>query len=175
MAQDDCPKVTQLINRNGKKTAVCPYHKLVHLDASEQFQVNSSCEDVNNIITKKWFVLPPVMELYYKSLHIDYQPLPPFRDDCQNAQHNAMDFIYPKTNSKIYLTKNFNGQLQPIIAKVAHSNKEAKLFWYVDNVYKGTTQTFHELPIDANTGMHYITVVDEFGNEIKRKVELIKE
>lgn len=175
LAQDDCPKVTQLINRNGKKTAVCPYHKLVHLEASEQFQVNSSCEDVGNIVSKKWFVLPPVMELYYKSLHIDYQPLPPFRDDCQNAQHNAMDFIYPKTNSKIYLTKNFNGQLQPIIAKVAHSNKEAKLFWYVDNVYKGTTQTFHELPIDANTGIHYITVVDEFGNEIKRKVELIKE
>lgn len=175
LAQDDCPKVIQLINRNGKKTAVCPYHKLVHLDASEQFQVNSSCEDVNNIVSKKWFVLPPVMELYYKSLHIDYVPLPPFRDDCQTAQHNVMDFIYPKTNSKIYLTKNFNGQIQPIIAKVAHSNKEAKLFWYVDNVYKGTTQTFHELPIEANTGIHYITVVDEFGNEIRRKVELIKD
>ena len=115
------------------------------------------------------------MELYYKSLHIDYVPLPPFRDDCQTAQHNVMDFIYPKTNSKIYLAKNFNGQIQPIIAKVAHSNKEAKLFWYVDNVYKGTTQTFHELPIEANTGIHYITVVDEFGNEIKRKVEMIKE
>lgn len=175
LAQDDCPKVMQLINRNGKKTAVCPYHKLVHLDASEQFQVNSSCEDVSNIVSKKWFVLPPVMELYYKSLHIDYVPLPPYRDDCQTAQHNVMDFIYPKTNSKIYLTKNFNGQIQPIIAKVAHSNKEAKLFWYVDNVYKGTTQTFHELPIEANTGIHYITVVDEFGNEIRRKVELIKE
>ncbi|HLP63458.1 penicillin-binding protein 1C [Flavobacterium sp.] len=175
LAQDDCPKVMQLINRNGKKTAVCPYHKLVHLDASEQFQVNSSCEDVSNIVSKKWFVLPPVMELYYKSLHIDYVPLPPFRDDCQTAQHSVMDFIYPKTNSKIYLTKNFNGHIQPIIAKVAHSNKEAKLFWYVDNVYKGTTQTFHELPIEANTGIHYITVVDEFGNEIRRKVELIKE
>ncbi len=175
LAQDDCPKTTQLICRNGKKTAICPYHKLVHLDATQQFQVNSSCEDVTNMVNKKWFVLPPVMELYYKSLHIDYLPLPPFREDCQNAQHHVMDFIYPKTNSKIYLTKNFNGQIQPIIAKVAHSNKEAKLFWYVDNVYKGTTQTFHELPIEANTGMHYITVVDELGNEIKRKVELIKE
>lgn len=175
LAQDDCPKTTQLICRNGKKTAICPYHRLVHLDATQQFQVNSSCEDVTNMVNKKWFVLPPVMELYYKSLHIDYLPLPPFREDCQNAQHHVMDFIYPKTNSKIYLTKNFNGQIQPIIAKVAHTNKEAKLFWYVDNVYKGTTQTFHELPIEANTGPHYITVVDELGNEIKRKVELIKE
>jgi penicillin-binding protein 1C len=175
LAQDDCPKTIQLINRNGKKTSVCPYHKLIHLDATEQFQVNSSCENVDNIVTKKWFVLPPVMELYYKSLHIDYLLLPPFRADCQQTQRAAMDFIYPKTNSKIYLAKNFNSKIQPIIAKVAHSNKEAKLFWYVDNVYKGTTQSFHEMQIEANTGIHYITVVDEFGNEIRRKVELVKE
>ena len=175
IAQDDCPKLNQLVNRNGRKTTVCPYHKLVHLDATEQFQVNSSCEDVTTMVSKKWFVLPPVMELYYKSLHIDYLPLPPFRADCQTTTHAVMDFIYPKINSKIYLAKNFNGQIQPVIVKVAHSNKEAKLYWYVNNVYKGTTQTFHEMPVEANTGIHYITVVDEFGNEIRRKVEMIRE
>jgi penicillin-binding protein 1C len=58
---------------------------------------------------------------------------------------------------------------------VAHSNREAKLYWYVDDVYKGTTQTFHEMQIDAKTGFHFITVVDEFGNEIKRKVEFIRD
>jgi penicillin-binding protein 1C len=115
------------------------------------------------------------MELYYKSLHIDYLPLPSFRADCQSAQHNVMDFIYPKTNSKIYLAKNFNSTLQPVIVKVAHSNKETKLFWYVDNIYKGTTQTFHEMQIEANTRIHYITVTDEFGNEIKRKVEFVSD
>jgi penicillin-binding protein 1C len=175
IAQDDCPKVNQLVNRNGRKTTVCPYHKLVHLDATEQYQVNSSCEDVTTMVSKKWFVLPPVMELYYKSLHIDYLPLPPFRADCQTTTHAVMDFIYPKINSKIYLAKNFNGQIQPVIVKVAHSNKEAKLYWYVNNVYKGTTQTFHEMPVEGNTGIHYITVVDEFGNEIRRKVEMIRE
>lgn len=175
LAQDDCPKSKQLIPRNGTKTALCPYHKLVHLDATEQYRVNSSCENIENIINKKWFVLPPVMECYYKSNHIDYKPLPPFRDDCQQTQQASMDFIYPKTNSKIYLTKDFNSKIQPVILKVAHSNKEAKLYWYVDNVYKGTTQTFHEMQIEANTGFHYITVVDEYGNEIKRKVEIVRD
>ncbi len=130
---------------------------------------------MDNIVTKKWFVLPPVMEWYYKSQHIDYMPLPPFRADCQQTQQASMDFIYPKTNSKIYLTKNFQSKVQPVILKVAHSNKEAKLFWYVDNVYKGETQTFHEMQIEANTGFHYITVVDEFGNEINRKVEFVRD
>ncbi|WP_396195229.1 penicillin-binding protein 1C [Flavobacterium sp.] len=175
LAQDDCPKTKQLITRNGKKTSVCPYHKLVHLDATEQFRVNSSCEDVDKMVSKKWFVLPPVMEWYYKSLHIDYQSLPPYRSDCQQDQKAAMDFIYPKTNSKIYLAKDFNSKVQPVIVKVAHSNREAKLFWYVDNDYKGTTQTFHEMPIAAETGVHYITVADEFGNEIKRRVEIISD
>lgn len=175
LAQDDCPKTKQLITRSGKKTAICPYHKLVHLDASRQFRVNSSCEDVDKIVTVKWFILPPVMEWYYKSLHIDYKTVPPYRADCQPRQQAVMDFIYPKTNSKIYLTKDFNSKVQPVIVKVAHSNREAKLFWYVDNDYKGTTQTFHEMPIAAETGVHYITVADEFGNEIKRRVEIIKD
>lgn len=175
LAQDDCPKTKQLITRSGKKTAICPYHKLVHLDASRQFRVNSSCEDVDKIVTVKWFILPPVMEWYYKSLHIDYKTVPPYRADCQPTQQAVMDFIYPKTNSKIYLTKDFNSKVQPVIVKVAHSNREAKLFWYVDNDYKGTTQTFHEMPIAAETGVHYITVADEFGNEIKRRVEIIRD
>ncbi|WP_445453014.1 penicillin-binding protein 1C [Flavobacterium sp. 25HG05S-40] len=175
LAQDDCPKTKQLVNRKGLKTSVCAYHKLVHLDATEQYRVNSSCENVDNIKTKKWFVLPPVMEWYYKSLHIDYKPLPPYRDDCQQNQQPSMDFIYPKKNSKIYLAKDFNSKVQPVILKVAHSNKEAKLYWYVDNVYKGTTQTFHEMPIEPETGVHYITVEDEYGNDIKRKIEIIKD
>ena len=175
LAQDDCPKIRQLIPRKGMKTSVCGYHKLVHLDATEQFRVNSSCEDVDNIVTKKWFVLPPVMEWYYKSLHIDYKPLPPFRDDCQQNQQASMDFIYPKANSKIYLAKDFNSKVQPVILKVAHSNKDAKLYWYVDNIYKGTTQTFHEMQIEPETGVHYITVEDEFGNDIRRKIEIIKD
>jgi penicillin-binding protein 1C len=175
LAQDDCPKSKQLINRKGMKTSVCAYHKLVHLNATEQFRVNSSCEDVDNIVTKRWFVLPPVMEWYYKSLHIDYKPLPPYREDCQQTQQASMDFIYPKANSKIYLAKDFNSKVQPVILKVAHSNKEAKLYWYVDNVYKGTTQTFHEMQIEAETGLHYITVEDEYGNDIRRRIEIIKD
>ena len=175
LAQDDCPKNKQLINRKGKKTAICPYHKLIHLDATEQFRVNSSCESVDNIVVKNWFVLPPVMEWYYKSLHIDYQVLPSYREDCLQAQNTSMDFIYPKNNSKIYLTKGFSGKVQPVIIKVAHSNKEMKLHWYIDDQYKGTTQTFHEMQIEANSGVHYITVTDEFGNEIKRKIEIVKE
>ncbi|MCA0349256.1 MAG: penicillin-binding protein 1C [Bacteroidetes bacterium] len=175
LAQEDCPKVKQLITKIGKKTAICPYHKWVHLDKSEQFRVNSDCESVENIVNKKWFILPPVMEWYYKSQHIDYKTLPPYRSDCQQYQQASMDFIYPKPNSKIYLAKDFYGKIQPVVLKIAHSNRESKLFWSLDNQFLGETQTFHEMPIKPETGIHYITVTDEFGNEIKRKIEIINE
>jgi len=175
LAKEGCPKIKQWVPKKGKSTVVCPYHKTVHLDKTEKFQVNSSCESVDNIVTKNWFVLPPVMAWYYKSQHIEYLPLPPFKEDCQGTQSVNMDFIYPKTNSKIYLTKNFNSEVQPVILKVAYSERDRELFWYVDNVYKATTKTFHELPIAPTSGTHYITVVDAFGNEIRRKIEIIRE
>ena len=175
LAKEDCPKIKQWVPKKGKSTVVCPFHKRVHLDKTERFQVNSSCESVDNIVTKSWFVLPPVMAWYYKSQHIEYLPLPPFKEDCQGTQTTTMDFIYPKTNSKIYLTKNFNSEVQPVILKVAYSERDKELFWYVDDVYKATTKTFHELPIMPTSGIHYITVVDAFGNEIRRKIEIVRE
>lgn len=175
LAKEECPKIKQWVSKKGKSTVVCPYHKKVHLDKTERFQVNSSCESVDNIVTKSWFVLPPVMAWYYKSQHIEYLPLPPFKEDCQGTQTTTMDFIYPKMNSKIYLTKNFNSEVQPVILKVAYSERDKELFWYVDDVYKATTKTFHELPITPTSGIHYITVVDAFGNEIRRKIEIVRE
>ena len=175
LAQEDCPKIKQYVPLNGKTTSICSYHKTVHLDKTEKYRVNSSCENVENIVTKKWFVLPPVMEWYYKNQHVDYLPLPPYRSDCTGTLTPTMDFIYPKTNSKIYLTKNFNSEVQPVILKIAHSNRETEIFWYVDNVYKGSTKTFHEMPITPTEGFHYITVVDESGYEIRKKIEIVRE
>jgi penicillin-binding protein 1C len=175
LAQEDCPKIKQLVSLKGKTTSICPYHKTVHLDKTEKYRVNSSCENVENIVTKKWFVLPPVMEWYYKSQHVDYLSLPPYRSDCAGTLTPSMDFIYPKTNSKIYLTKNFNSEVQPVILKIAHSNRETEVFWYVDNMYKGSTKTFHEMPITPTEGFHYITVIDESGYEIRKKIEIVRE
>jgi penicillin-binding protein 1C len=86
-----------------------------------------------------------------------------------------MDFIYPKENGKVYLTKNFDGQVQPVVMKVAHSQPNVKLFWYLNNAFLGSTQTFHEMSVRAKTGKYYVTVQDEAGNEIVRRVEIVSD
>ncbi|HEX9979986.1 MAG TPA: penicillin-binding protein 1C [Flavobacterium sp.] len=175
LAQENCPKMKQLVPIKGKTTGLCLYHRTIHLDKTETFRVNSSCEDVNSIVTKSWFVLPPVMEWYYKNRHIEYRNLPPFREDCAAVQASMMDFIYPKDNTRIYLTKDFNSIVQPVIFKVAHSQRESRLFWFIDDKYEGTTTMFHELAVSPPAGIHYVTVTDENGNEIRRKIEILRE
>ncbi len=175
IANENCPKVKQWIPLNSKQTTACPFHKIVHLGASGKFLVNSNCEMVENMVVKSWFVLPPVMEMYYKSKHIDYVTLPPFREDCLESNLYAMDFIYPKENGKVYLTKNFSGEVQPFVIRVAHANPKAKLFWYLNEKFLGTTQTFHEMQVDAKSGTYFVTVADESGNEIKRRMEIVND
>ena len=44
-------------------TVACPYHKVIHLDNSGK-RVNSDCEEVSNMITTSWFVLPSIIEKF---------------------------------------------------------------------------------------------------------------
>ena len=46
------------------------------------------------------------------------------------------------------------------------------MFWYIDNTFIGSTKTIHDMAIKPSIGKHDITVVDEFGNEAKRRIEI---
>ena len=166
-------KDTVLVQVSGLHTKACPYHYWVHVDKNEQFQVNTSCENLANMKHKSWFVLPPLMEYYYRQKNPFYKTLPNFRLDCLGENQNVMDFVYPKEFSKIFLPKDFNGTQNKLILKLAHSISSAKVFWYLNSTYVGKTKTIHEMSIEAKPGKHILTVVDEFGNEIKRKIEIV--
>ncbi len=163
-------KKQEFIQASGLKTKPCPYHVLVHLDESESFQVNSSCQDLNTMTHKSWFALPPLMEFYYKSKNPFYKPLPPYRNNCLGENSVRMEFIYPKAESVIYLPKDFNETKNELVLKVAHSKPESKIYWYLDKTYLGTTKELHDLAIIPGIGEHLITIVDEFGNENRRKI-----
>ena len=160
------------IQVSGQKTAPCPYHKLVHLDATERYQVNSSCESVSRIINKSWFILPPLQAYYYKTQNPFYKTLPTYRDDCTESSRISMEFIYPNQQSTIYLPKNFDGNTNDLVLKVAHSKPELELYWYIDNQFIGRTKDIHDMAVLPSSGDHVITVMDELGNELKHKITI---
>lgn len=172
-ASVNCDEVEeQFIQISGLKTQPCPYHLLVHLDQTESYQVNSSCVDLNAITHKSWFVLPPLMAHYYKTKNPFYKPLPRYRSDCIGENEITMQFIYPKENNTIFLPKDFDGKTNDLILKIAHSKPNSTLYWHIDNTYIGHTKDIHDMAIIPKQGEHIITVVDAFGNEIKRAFKI---
>lgn len=171
LAGENCPSVSKLIVANTKKVMPCTYHKKVHLDATQQYQVTTQCESLQNIVTKKWFVLPPISAFFYKKHHLDYVDLPPFKEGCFQGKTKKIDFIYPKHNSQIYLPKGFGGKKQSFVAKVAYPHKKT-VFWYLDRHFLGSTQHFHEKSIQTTVGVHYLKVLNELGEERTIKFEV---
>ncbi len=173
LAKSICPSVTKRVQKSAMKAKSCSYHQEITVDISEKFRVNSNCESISNMVTKSWFVLPPLMAYYYQQNNADYRSLPKFRSDCNQLESNTMDFVFPaKYTSKISLTRGENNKLNPIILKLTHANAEAKVYWYLNKEFIGITEQYHEQAIIPKNGIHTITAIDDFGNELKRIIEV---
>ncbi|MFL0075845.1 penicillin-binding protein 1C [Tenacibaculum maritimum] len=162
------------IPKNGVKGKSCPYHRQITVDSTVQYQVHSNCESVSKIRVLPWFVLPPLIAHYYQQKNTDYRELPSYRNDCVGiAGRNTMDFVFPtKNSSKIFLTKNEASQINPVVLKLMHTDAEAKVYWYLNDEFIGVTQHYHEQAIQPEKGNYKITVIDDFGNEKTRFINI---
>ncbi len=175
-ALDYCEKDTVYVNEMGANAHPCPFHQIVHLNNTGRWQVNSSCESPLSMVNKPWFVLPPVEEYYFKMKNPSYVPLPPFRKDCQASDEKSaglMQMIYPRKDAKLYVPVDLDGSMGRTVFKVAHRIPETTVYWHLDNVYIGQTITFHELELNPPAGKHIITLVDEKGNRLETKFEVV--
>lgn len=171
-ASSICEQVDTLyMPLSGRSTTICPYHKLIHLSHDGQYRVNSSCESVDRMITRSWFVLPAAEAYYYRNYHIDYLPLPPFKPGCENREGYAVavpELIYPEHNAVLYLPKGFSGQQERFVFKAAHQRPDAIIYWHLDDIYLGeTTDQHHQIACRASRGRHLLTLVDDHGGQRK--------
>ncbi len=157
----------------GLKSPLCPYHKRVHLNAEETLQVNSDCYPVSKMHHKNWFVLPPVMEWYYKRNHPLYKVLPPVKKGGLVEGNLPMQFIYPQGKAVLYIPKGLDGKLQSVVLKVAHKNASTTIFWHLDQEYIGQTSFVNQMEIQPTVGWHTITLIDEDGNELTKRIHCV--
>ena len=59
------------------------------------------------------------------------------------------------------------------LAEAAHRRPDATLYWHLDERYLGATTTFHQQALNITPGIHTITVVDEEGNRLARRFEVL--
>jgi penicillin-binding protein 1C len=126
--------------------------------------------------TRNWFVLPPDQADYYQQFHADYQPLPPWRADCQGSdsgQGETLSVVYPQDNTQIYLPRELDGKLGETVFRAVPAHPETLLYWHLDNQFLGTTQTFHQQAVQPTAGKHRLVVVDEAGNRVQTDFEVL--
>ncbi|MBR9854730.1 MAG: penicillin-binding protein 1C [Algicola sp.] len=158
--------------KHGTRTRPCPYHQQIFLDATEQYRVNSECYPLEDMVAKNWLVLPPILEYYYASSNPNYKSLPPYLEGCSAMENNLMEFIYPKRNEAVLLPKDIGNKTSDIILKLAHQQSNAIIYWYLDELFVGKTENFHELLLPIEPGEYILTAVDNQGNRIQQLVEI---
>lgn len=159
-----------------ENSAACSFHQLIHLDKTQTYQVNSSCYDVNQMIHKSWFALPPVQAWYYRQYNTDYQSPPKFLAGCdQSSKTTTLEMIYPKPNAKVYIPKELDGTYGQTIFEAAHSDTKETIYWHLDGIYLGSTKRVHQLGLFTKPGQHELHLLDGQGQELNFRFEVMGE
>ncbi len=162
-----CPQVDTILAPYVKQThQPCPYHRMVHLDSTSRYRVNTSCYPIDDMRSEPFFVLPPTMGWYY-ALYQPYRQLPPWLDGCADGQEaqSPMQFIYPShQNAKLSVPRGLDGKPTAILFEVAHQEPETTLYWHLDDSYAGQSYHKHQLSLQPAEGDHTLTVMDQNGN-----------
>ncbi|WP_225312690.1 penicillin-binding protein 1C [Pseudotamlana haliotis] len=172
LASDICPFTLKQIPAKGLDTDLCTYHKLVYLNKSRTHRVNASCERVDDMVKTSQFVLPPLMAWYYQSNNAEYKYLPPLKTGCEGEATPVMAFTEPLNTNTIIVPKGISGERNKIVFKIAHTNPQAKVYWYLDDRFLKATQNFNELAIRLTSGYHTVTVLDEKGHSISKRINV---
>lgn len=162
----------------GLRTASCPYHRLVHLDATGTYQVHDGCQSVGLMQHAPWFVLPPSQEWYYRQRHGDYLPAPPWRKDCVEgslalARPRSMDLIYPRGTARIYVPVDLDARRSRTVFEAVHRDPGATVFWHLDQDFLGQTHEFHKWAVDPGPGLHRLLLVDNRGERLEHEFEVL--
>ena len=175
LAGPHCPETDTLeVNPAGMHSAVCPFHRLVHLSGDRAFRVNRSCMDPEQIQTETWFVLPPLMEWHYRKKDPSYRVLPPVMPGCSSEGIREMEIVYPAEGSMIVIPRELDGTMGRLVMEVAHRMQGSTVFWHMDDRYMGQTDRIHAIAVELDEGAHRLTVVDQWGNREMVRFEILE-
>jgi penicillin-binding protein 1C len=153
---------------SGTKVEVCPWHRIIHVSADNQFRVNDKCYPLSKMKHKKILVLPPAMEYFYKARSPNYTALPPVLPGCESNIHN-MEFIYPRQWEQVFIPTDLDGTPGKVIFELVHRQRGATVFWHLNNNYLGATSGIHQFALNPKSGWHTVNVTDNFGDRLSKR------
>ena len=175
LASQNCVTVDTIwVPEAGLRTDVCPYHQHIALDETKQYRVHGDCYPVQDMVFEDWFVLSPAQASYYSKKQVFYKPLPPWLSGCSAMESEVIDVLYPHHGEELYVSLNASGNREDILFEVVHQNSSAKIFWFLDEEYKGSTQGIHKKGLQPEPGEHVLSVSDTEGNSARRTFSILR-
>jgi penicillin-binding protein 1C len=175
LAVDGCERDRAWVPRDSHFELLSPHNPRVNLEASGRFRVDSECESPGAMRHTSWFVLPPAEEFYYRRSHAEYRPLPGVRPDClaRGAGRGSLALLYPDANGRVLIPGELDGSRGRTVFEAVHRRPEATIYWHLDDRYLGETHTFHQQSLDIDPGEHILTLVDNEGQRVTRRFEVL--
>jgi penicillin-binding protein 1C len=174
LSNGSCATETAWMPRESHFDRLTPHNVEVHLDAGRR-RVTGDCESPGNMIRASWFVLPPAEEFYYRRAHAEYRPLPATRADCLGSRTGraALAVLYPDANARVLIPSELDGTRGRAVFEAVHRRRDARVYWHLDDRYLGETHTFHQRSLDIEPGEHILTLVDDQGERVARRFEVL--
>jgi penicillin-binding protein 1C len=174
LAVDGCQSETAWVPRDSRFDELSPHNPRVNLDAAASFRVNSDCESPSRMRLANWFVLPPAEEFYFRRSHPEYRVLPPLRSDCAPRDGRAaLALLYPDVNGRVLIPRELDGSRGRTVFEAVHRRGDARVYWHLDDRYLGETHTFHRQSLDIAPGEHILTLVDDEGERVYRRFQVL--
>ena len=85
----------------------------------------------------------------------------------------ALALLYPDANSQVLIPQELDGSRGRTVFEAIHRRREATIYWHLDDRYLGETHTFHQQSLDIDPGEHILTVVDDEGERVARRIQVI--
>lgn len=167
----DCESVrAAFVPKSAPLAKSCPYCQTIVLDETGNARIIVG-DETGKTVLRKWFVLPPAEEWYYRRWNLDYKPLPPSAGSAGGI--SAIALFNPEENAAVYVPREIDGREGRIVFQAASRIQDEKIYWHLDDVYLGVTETFHEMEARPAPGRHVLTLVDSSGNTLRRNFEAL--
>jgi len=169
-ATENCPlTVMSQVPNDARLLKPCPWHKTQFVDDEELFQVCSLCWRPGHYHQEKRLVLSADVIQYLRNSGKTVNLVLPHNPKCP-AQHglNSLKIIYPTQSAHLWVPRDYDGTYQKVIARAAHLDKQAKVYWYLDGRYLGITRGKNEKALDLRFGKHQLLCIDDQGNRVQR-------
>jgi penicillin-binding protein 1C len=172
-AGENCSRTrTELMPAAAIHSPLCHFHKIIFLDSTAQWQVNSQCYSPSKMVRRSIFQLPPAMAWFYHQ-RMPREILPAPHPDCDFLPKAKPVFIYPQRDVKIIIPRGLDGRIEAVVFEAVHPDPDAVLFWYLDDTFLGMSKSEHKMAAAPDAGQYWLSITDQYGNKAGRRVAIV--